>query len=222
MGSTERRERERHRVREQILEAARELLGSAGYEQVTMRRIAGLIEYSTATLYTHFADKAALMDALCEADLSRLLASLGAVSLLDDPLHRIRELALAYARFGRENAALYRCAFMAPSERDPGHDGLGAVARRAFDLLLAEVENGVRAGVLGAANPLTATQVLWASLHGVVALLVTCPPHHFPGGAPPSHLVEQVVDNVLRGLSFAGNGRRSTIHLVPAAATLPT
>ena len=39
MGTKERREREKRRLREQILAAARELFAEHGYEKVTMREV---------------------------------------------------------------------------------------------------------------------------------------------------------------------------------------
>ncbi len=73
MGVTERRERERVEIRQKILDAARELFATEGYERVTMRRIAEAIEYSPTTIYHHFEDKDDLVNALCEKAFSALL-----------------------------------------------------------------------------------------------------------------------------------------------------
>ena len=45
----------------------------------------------------------------------------------------------------------------------------------------------------------TTAQVLWASIHGAVALLITYKPGQFPHAPAASDLVEQVVDNGIRG-----------------------
>ncbi|MFI5403492.1 MAG: TetR/AcrR family transcriptional regulator, partial [Planctomycetota bacterium] len=79
MGITERREREREEIRTRILDAARELFDSEGYEHVTMRRIADAIEYSPTTIYNHFTDKDDLVDALCHEEFSHLLSALDRV-----------------------------------------------------------------------------------------------------------------------------------------------
>src|SRR5262249_10137916 len=100
MGVVERREREREEVRKKILDAARELFATEGYERVTMRRIAEAIEYSPTALHHHFEDKSALVDALCEEDFGRLLGALQAQELPADPIERIRQMGRAYARFG--------------------------------------------------------------------------------------------------------------------------
>ena len=50
-----------------ILDAARELFATEGYEAVTMRRIADRIEYSPTAIYFHFKDKESLVRELCDA-----------------------------------------------------------------------------------------------------------------------------------------------------------
>ena len=57
MGVTERRERERQAVRQEILDAARALFIEEGYEKTSMRKIAEKIEYSPTTIYLYFKDK---------------------------------------------------------------------------------------------------------------------------------------------------------------------
>jgi AcrR family transcriptional regulator len=201
MGITERREREREEVRRKILEAARELFTTEGYERVTMRRIAEAIEYSPTTIYNHFEDKSALVDALCEEDFSRLLRSMGEAELPADPLARIQQLGRAYARFGLENPNHYRYMFMTPFERKAGPDHEPSTSgEAAFGLLHDAVRDAVRGGRFVPVEPLAAAQVLWASLHGVVALLITYRPEKFPHGAAAPDLVERVMENGIRGL----------------------
>jgi AcrR family transcriptional regulator len=200
MGITERREREREEVRRKILEAARELFTSEGYERVTMRRIAEAIEYSPTTIYNHFADKNALVDALCEEDFGRLLTSMAGVELPADPIERIQELGKAYCRFGLENPNHYRYMFMTPFEQKAGADHeLSPSGEAAFGLLHDAVREAVRSGRFHPVEPLAAAQVLWASLHGAVALLITYRPEKFPHGAAAPDLLERVMENGLRG-----------------------
>jgi len=66
MGSKQRREREKEALRQDILDAARELFVEEGYDNVSMRRVAEKIEYSPTTIYLYFEDKASLLYAICE------------------------------------------------------------------------------------------------------------------------------------------------------------
>src|SRR5215212_10572320 len=68
MGVKERRDRQREDVRTKIMDAARDLFVSEGYDAVSMRKIAEAIEYSPTAIYVHFTDKAALMQELCAHD----------------------------------------------------------------------------------------------------------------------------------------------------------
>jgi hypothetical protein len=45
--------------------------------------------------------------------------------------------------------------------------------------------------------------VLWASIHGAVALLITYRPEQFPGVPAKPDLLERVVENGLRGFVAA-------------------
>jgi AcrR family transcriptional regulator len=64
MGVKERKAREKETLRQDILDAARELFIREGYQAVSMRKIAEKIEYSPATIYLHFRDKDDIFDHL--------------------------------------------------------------------------------------------------------------------------------------------------------------
>ena len=57
MSITERRERQRAERYELIVAAACELAEAEGWEAVTTRRLAALIDYSQPVLYSHFKGK---------------------------------------------------------------------------------------------------------------------------------------------------------------------
>lgn len=73
MGVQERRAREKKELRQEILDAAREMFVRDGFENVSMRKIAEKIEYSPTTIYLYFQDKADLLDCLCEETFTRLV-----------------------------------------------------------------------------------------------------------------------------------------------------
>jgi AcrR family transcriptional regulator len=202
MGITERREREREEVRKKILDAARELFAAEGYERVTMRRVAEAIEYSPTTIYVHFEDKDNLVGALCEADFGRLLAAMQGVAPPADPIEEIRQLGQAYASFGLRFPNHYRFLFMTPMAKleSVQADNAGALA---FGRLLDAVRRAQAAGCFRPIDTLTAAQVLWTTIHGAVALLITVPGECWPHGRAASDLVDQVIENTLRGLAAA-------------------
>jgi AcrR family transcriptional regulator len=198
MGITERREREREEVRKKILDAARELFAAEGYGKVTMRGIAEAIEYSPTTIYLHFDDKDDLVRALCEADFGRLLEAMQGVAPPADPIEEIRQLGRAYASFGLRFPNHYRFMFMTPVAKLEGvKDTAGT---QSFGRLLEAVQRAQAAGSFRPIDALAAAQVLWTTLHGAVALLITVPRECWPHGPAASDLVDQVIENNLRGL----------------------
>lgn len=58
--------------RDEVLECARRLAERAGLEQVTIRRLAAELGVAPNALYTYFADKTAILDALFDAILGEL------------------------------------------------------------------------------------------------------------------------------------------------------
>jgi len=202
MGITERREREKEEVRRKILDAARELFAREGYDHVTMRAIADAIEYSPTTIYNHFEDKEDLVEALCHEDFAQLLAALTASEPPKDPVARIRGLGQAYAAFARRYPNHYRFMFMTPREeghqpkpQDPGS--------HSFELLRQSVKEAIETGRFRNEPADAMAQVIWASLHGVVALLVTYRKEQFPCVPPAPDLVERTLENTLRGFLIA-------------------
>jgi AcrR family transcriptional regulator len=208
VGVAERRGREREGVRRKILDAARELFMAEGSERVTMRRIAEAIEYSPTAIYNHFEDKDALLNSLCEDEFGRLLSLLATGAPPRSAVARIRQLGLAYARFGLEYPNHYRFMFMTPGAFGADHEP-SAPAREAFGLLRAEVKKAIESGEFRKGDIDGMAQVLWSSLHGAVALLITFHAHQFPGAPARPDLLERVLENGIRGfLAPPRRGRR--------------
>jgi AcrR family transcriptional regulator len=206
MGILERREREREQIRSRILDAARELFDAEGYEHVTMRRIAEAIEYSPTTIYNHFEDKDDLVRALCDEDFSRLLDVFREEEPPADPVEWIRRLARAYARFGLELPNHYRFMFMTPHKKED-HGPL-APGNQSFEMLRMAVARAIEGGQFRPGDVNTVSQVLWSSLHGVVALLITLPRDLWPVAPAAGDLVDQTIENGIRGF-LAEGARRS-------------
>src|SRR5256885_11296861 len=102
MGTQERRERERHELRAKILDAARSLFASEGYDAVTMRKIADKIEYSATAIYQYFEDKDALVAELCRHDFRSFAAHFGRAAAVEDPVERLCAAGRAYFQFAIE------------------------------------------------------------------------------------------------------------------------
>src|SRR6476646_3519921 len=114
MGIKERQERDREAVRRAILDAARDLFVTEGYQNVSIRKIAERIEYSPAAIYGYFASKDDIFFALAEEGF-RLLCDRGAAApdaAHIDPLDRIRGIFWRLYEFSREHPQYFDLMFV--------------------------------------------------------------------------------------------------------------
>ncbi len=168
-----------HERRREILTAARELFLEHGIENVTTRQIAAQVGISQTALYAHFKKKDEMLDALVDEAFGKLAGSLAALEAgLDDPMAYLRAAIPRYIRFGIENPDEYRLAFRMKDGRQRPAEVLEA-RRQApgfavFATLEIHVAAGQAAGLLrsSGASSRAVAQAIWASIHGLVALLL--------------------------------------------------
>jgi AcrR family transcriptional regulator len=116
-----------------------------------------------------------------------------------DPVEEIRQLGRAYADFALRFPNHYRFMFMTPvGKEDKLEDG--NPGERSFGHLLDAVRRAIATGRFREMDVLTAAQILWLNVHGVVSSLITLPPQHWPHGPAAPDLVDQVIENGIRGL----------------------
>ena len=120
MGVKDRRARQKTFLRQQILDAARELLVRDGYEKLSMRRVAQRIDYSPTAIYLHFKDKQELVSSLCDETFARLVRELETLpDEFPDPLARLRKGMERYISFGLKHPDHYLPTFVLPLPADP-------------------------------------------------------------------------------------------------------
>ncbi len=200
MGIAERKEREKEDVRRRILDAAHDLFETHGYENVTMRAVADAIEYSPTTIYHHFANKDALVEALCLEDFGKLFAAMNHGALPTDPVDRIRARGRAYAAFGIANPNHYRFMFMTAGDWKTHANEEGTPAARSYGVLREAVVDAMEQGIFEKNDVDLVSQVFWSGIHGIVALVITFRPEQFPSVPPHPGLVEASIEASLQGL----------------------
>jgi AcrR family transcriptional regulator len=166
---------EREKLRASILDAARSLFVERGIEAVSMREIAKKINYSATTLYHHFADKDALLQALCDEDFLALANGMRAIMQIPDHIHRIRALVNGYAQFALQHPNHYRLMFMtprAPCNLETTQIQQGNTEQDAYAQLKLVVQEAFDAGLFKPelTDVELLAQTLWASIHGVCSL----------------------------------------------------
>lgn len=198
MGVQERRAREKQELRQEILQAARELFVRDGFENVSMRKIAEKIEYSPTTIYLYFQDKADLLDCVCDETLLKLAAELGRLwNLPGEPLERLRRGMKAYIEFGLEHPDDYRVAFMTYCPTPPEQPTrCSETGEKAFDYMRRGVSECVEAGVFRPVDVEATSQALWAAIHGLTALFVTYPEYTW---VERTLLIDTLLDGTIGG-----------------------
>ncbi len=141
------------------------------------------------------------MLALCTEDFERLFRHLQQQPPPADPVEGIRQLGLAYAQFGIAYPNHYRFMFMTANKLERPEKLPASPGEQAFGLLRAAVERAIAGGHFRPGNVDTIAQVLWASMHGAVALLITLQPQHWPHAPATPDLVQQVVEAGIRGFA---------------------
>lgn len=169
---------EREKLRISILDAARTLFVERGIEAVSMREIAKKINYSPTTLYHHFADKEALLQAVCDEDFLKLAISMREIMKLPDLIARIGALAQGYAMFALQNPNHYRLMFMTPRmpcASDATTIQRGNPEQDAYAQLKLVVQDAFEAGLFrqDLTNFELIAQTMWASIHGVCSLEIS-------------------------------------------------
>ncbi|APA85025.1 TetR/AcrR family transcriptional regulator [Paraburkholderia sprentiae WSM5005] len=236
MGIAERKHRQKQALRERILDAARRIVVREGFAALSMRKIADAIEYSPATLYLHFESRDHIAHALCAEGYAQLLASFAPLAQIADPAERLRALGRAYVAFGVAHPETYRLIFM----EDPSYTGAalagaagvseddtaGDAALQIMIDALDELRGAGRlSGSVASTEPAVWAEALWASLHGIVALNLTC--SVFPS-APLETLVGVTLDAWLgepqaagagASTSAAGRGKKTAARRRPSTAS---
>lgn len=204
MGSLERRTRERAETRQRILDAAREMFVQFGYEATTMRAIAQRIEYTPTAIYHHFKNKETLLTELCSTDLRSLAAAFQRIGRIEDPIERLRRLGEAYVDFAVEHPMQYQLVFMTRRPEALGEMDIeiGNPSEDAYAFLRDTCAAAIASGRLKPefGDPDQLGQVVWSSLHGLMALHIVKQGHGGIDWRDPRETATRICDALLTGM----------------------
>jgi AcrR family transcriptional regulator len=180
-------------LRDTIIKAATELLIETGNaKQVSIRSVAETAGVTSPSIYLHFADKDALLDAVCAEYFQQLDGQMeSAADGCSTTLEMLHAVGMAYVRFALKTPVLYRIATMG-EPRSPSDVDL-VLASFAFMRLRAVVQRMIDDGIYPPRDASSMTFELWTAVHGVAALFI----------AKPYWLVddiEELADRVLRAM----------------------
>ena len=186
------------KLRNLILDAADALLDATGdVTAVSMSKIAKAVKRTEPTIYVHFADKASLIEAVCERTFERLGAATDvAIAGLDDPWARLDIRARSYVGFAQGHPEHYRLLFSTIRRSGDDRDELDRLTSYAgFEGLRADVAACIEIGAMTQADPNLVALSMWSSIHGITSLLVTHPAANWP-----PELLDQMLYTMATGL----------------------
>jgi len=200
---------EGHTRRDEILVAAKELFLEEGYVATTIRKIADRVGVSAPALYLYFADKEAIMLALCDQTFGFLIEEMGRIDRESlKPVESLRACGRAYIKFGLAHPREYWLTFMSGNTPKPvkerGHkpeqidvSQPGATGAIAFGKLVEQLKGIEAAGIKLKYPADAAAELCWMGLHGLVAALINHP--EFPW-TKRDELIEGMLDIVTEGI----------------------
>ncbi len=173
MGITERRNRDREKMRKRILDTAMKLFLADGYESVSMRRIADMIEYSPATIYLYYKSKDAIFYELHDIGFEKLYKKQSLAYSFKDPWKRLEKHGKAYIDFALGNPRYYELMFiMEAPEKDFSKKDEGDIGYRSFDFLVQNIRDCMDQGYLKKTDASVAAFSFWSLIHGIVSLVL--------------------------------------------------
>ncbi|SEH68665.1 DNA-binding transcriptional regulator, AcrR family [Mycolicibacterium rutilum] len=162
-------------LRDEILDATTDLLLETGHaKDVSIRSVAQRVGVTPPSIYLHFADKDALLDAVCARYFEKLDEEMQSVAAgQPSTIEVLRAQGLAYVRFAMKTPQLYRIATMGESR--PGSDVDVALNSSAFVHLRHTVEQLMAERIYPPGDATAAALELMTVAHGVAAMLISKP-----------------------------------------------
>lgn len=139
---------------------------------MTLRAAARAAGVSQTAPYRHFADRRALMGAVAATGFRELHQAMGAAMAGGGGREGFKGVALAYVGFAREHPSLYRVMFGPEVANTEDLPELAEVSRSALGFVQHGVEQLQAAGLVRNGDAGLMAVALWASLHGLVLLIL--------------------------------------------------
>lgn len=118
MGISDRKKREKAKMQKLILDTANSLFSKGGLDNISIRKIADIIEYSPATIYLHFKDKEEIINNLREKSTNDFLKKLEEYSFIKDYFGRLKNLSSSWVDFAISNPQKYQLIFIKNEQID--------------------------------------------------------------------------------------------------------
>ncbi|MGP8297712.1 TetR/AcrR family transcriptional regulator [Streptomyces inhibens] len=190
-------------TREELVQAAAELMDVGGLEAVTLREVGRRAGVSHNAPYKHFTDKEALLAAVAARELGSRGATLSEILARQASAgEALREALHSYVGWALARPVRFKLIYGSWSKGTPE---LGAAATTTRGLLQEIVSRAQQEGQLPAGDPERLTTLLLALAHGAVDLSLSG--HLSPPGSRqlgPADLVNELLERLMGADRVAG------------------
>lgn len=166
------------RLREDIVSAATRILERTGSEEaVTLRAVAREIGIAAPSISAHFADRAAIVDAVVAKELAALFVAMkqAAEPVTLDPVERVIAICRAYFDYAQANPARYRTLlgrrYLEDWEAQSRiMEETAPIMAACLELVADSIQACISAGVTDGSDAYTDTLILWFTVHGIISV----------------------------------------------------
>jgi AcrR family transcriptional regulator len=175
------------------------MIAENGLTQLAVREVAAAEGTSTTAIYSMFGDRAGLIQEVGRTASLGFVAAQRAVPLTDDPNVDVFSLGRAYRNWALKHPALYLVLMVWMTPPSPELRLAGPIPEaEAGDALRGVIIRLIDAGIFLPADPNMVLGIIWASVHGFVALELAS---YFTGMSPEQrdHMYEALMTSTVRG-----------------------
>jgi AcrR family transcriptional regulator len=196
-------------LRRALIDAGVQLARVGGPDAVVLREATRQVGVVPNAAYRHFADRHALLQAVCSAAQSELAIAMEAelaacprtTNKVKSARAHLRAVGTGYLHFAQAEPGLFRTAFSVHENLEQAAipDMAGKSGLTPFQLLGAALDEMVSAGILPAERRPFAEVLAWSAVHGLAMLLIDGPLRVLDA-AQAQMMGQRVIDMVEGGL----------------------
>jgi AcrR family transcriptional regulator len=204
MSIQNRKKRESAQLRQNILKAALRVFAEQGYDKVSMRKIAALIDYSPTTIYRFFRNKEELLQTIMVATYGDLSARFEKIKSdgPNSPLDRLKSFLKEYILFCLERPDMFRLfSDLATFEMENGimYERLGETRYPVYQSWFGEIKQSIDSGDLALKDETRIFLHLWDSVNGYINQRIA---HPGVPRKPPAEDVDLCLHMVFNGIEI--------------------
>jgi len=193
MGISERRQRQKDLVKNDIICSAWQMVMKDGWQALSIRKIAEAIEYSVPVIYDHFENKEAILLEFSKKGFAMLSEKiLEAKNQHSDPAEQIKAMADAYWDFALNNTEHYQLMFgigMACCEISKAMPEQEKFRSLVMEPIEALIEKSKRSDL----NACLKYHTFWSVMHGLISIKI------IGNAAIDAELNKLVLDDAIAG-----------------------